>query len=173
VVISGLIPSLSKIRREVRLVPLPALSIDLLAFELPDIGDLPVGDDMDLLVVEAGDEAQAPHRIVLEIFRIQLFARIHLDDADIDPAQEHDVAQILQRAAADHRQHAQVFAVEHVGEVGGDADIGTVRAPRDHPERACIGPGGLGRERRLGWRGLGRGPCKSGHQKGRDEKSVA
>ena len=96
---------------------------------------------------------------------LQLLARIHLHDADIDPAQEHDVAQVLQRAAADHRQHAQILAVEHIGEIGGDADIGSVGAARDHAQGAGIGAGRI-----EGGSRLGRCTDEAGNKKGCDER---
>ena len=42
------------------------------------------------------------------------------------------------------------FAVEHIGEVGGDADIGSVGAAGDDADRTRIGAAGGGGQRCLG-----------------------
>ena len=90
---------------------------------------------------------------LLQVLGFQLLARIHLNDADIDAAQEHHVPQVLERSAPDDRKHPQVIAIENVGEIGRDANIGAVRPARDDTDRAGIDARRIRQGRRLLRRG--------------------
>jgi hypothetical protein len=93
---------------------------------------------VELLVVQARDVAEPLLGGVLHPTFVESLPGVHLDDADVDSPQVHDVPEVLKRAASDHGKDAQVVAVEHIREVGGDSDVGAVCSARDHTDRTRV-----------------------------------
>ena len=106
------------------------LDVDLLARELADVGDVLRGDDVHLVVREAGDVGDLildPRDLALAADRLD---RVGADEGEVDAAQVDEVAHILRRALADHRQDAELIAVvEHRHDVGGELQEGAGGAP--------------------------------------------
>ncbi|HKG83917.1 MAG TPA: hypothetical protein VKB16_12300, partial [Beijerinckiaceae bacterium] len=83
---------------------------DLLAGELPDVGDFARRDDVELVVEQARDVGDVAVDIGETLVLAQLVEGVGAHEAEVDALEKADVVGVLAGALAEDRQDAQVVA---------------------------------------------------------------
>src|SRR6185312_1194531 len=114
------------------------VDIDGLTVEVFQLGNVAPRQEVDLLIIELGDVANALHQAGEHVVLLRVGQSVRLHKADIDASEVEDIGEILQRSLAVDRQYPERAVVKD-GQVGGGPRIGSAFHPGNDADGALIG----------------------------------